>query len=142
MGTAMPGWTSQATTGVAFSPFSSRAASLHGAGGMVLSMPWMETLKERTWLGASTASPTHFGAETHTCEQCLWTPMLCSLWGPVAVRSPPGLALELEEGWLLPHHPWLMLPWTLLGQVLWCFTYDRFLSPVGCLSLTGTSCPP
>lgn len=36
------------------------------------------------------------------------------------------------EGWLLPHHPWLMLPWAPLGQVLWCFTYDQLLSPVGC----------
>lgn len=76
---AMPGWTSQATTGVAFFPFSSRAASVCGAGGMVLNVLWMETVMERTWLGASTASPAHFGAETHACEQCLWTPMLHSL---------------------------------------------------------------
>lgn len=71
MGTAVPGWTSQATTGVAFVPFSSGAASLCGVGGMVLNVPWMETVMERTWLSASTASPL-WGRDTRAWAWCLW----------------------------------------------------------------------
>lgn len=92
MDTAMSGWTLQATTGVAFVPFSSGAASLCGARPMVLNwhVPRMETVKERTQLGARTTSPTHFG-QRHTgfvSNAFGWTPTLHSLWGPLAVGTP------------------------------------------------------
>lgn len=117
MGTAMSGWTSGATTGVAFAPFSSGAAPLRGAGSMVLNMLWMDTVKKRTWLGASTASPTHFGTETYWLVSGAFGHP-CYTLGTLGCgcRLRPG-PMEIEEGWLLPHHPWLMLPWAPQGQV-------------------------
>lgn len=131
MGTAMPGWTSQATTGVAFVPLSSGAESLRGAGGMVLNMPWMETEGKDTAWCQHRQPHSLWDRDTQACERCLWLNTRVALSGDPWLWVPPRPGpVELEGGWLLPHHPCLVLPWALQGQVLWCFTHDRFLSPL------------
>lgn len=143
----VPGRTSQATTGVAFVPFSSGAASLHGARGMVLDMPWMETVKERTWLGASTASPTHFGAETHRPEWCLWLDTRVALTlGTLGCGYPPrpgpvelegGGCFHITPGWCCPgHHRGRCSGASPMTD--FCHQWDV----TGSLGPTGTSCPP
>lgn len=152
MGTAMPGWTSQATTGVAFVPLSSGAESLRGAGGMVLNMPWMETEGKDTAWCQHRQPHSLWDRDTQACERCLWLDTCVALSGDPWLWVPPRPGpVELEGGWLLPHHPCLVLPWALQGQVLWCFTHDRFLSPLGChwgswphwyiLPTLGSVCP-
>lgn len=82
--------------------------------------------------------------DTEACERCLWTPMLHSgdpwLWVPPR----PG-PMELDEGWLLPHHSWLMLPWAPQGRCSgaspmtdFCHQWDV----TGGLGPTSTFCPP
>lgn len=71
-------------------------------------------------------------------------------WDPLLWVLPRPGPVELE-GWLLLHHPWLVMPWAPHGQVLWCCIHDRFLSPVGChweshphwyiLPTLGSICP-
>lgn len=53
--------------------------------------------------------------------------------------------MELEEGWLHLHPPWLMLPWAPLGRCsgpspITDFCHQQDVT--GSLGLTGTSCPP
>lgn len=111
-------------------------------------------LKERTRLGASSASPTDFGAETQgpVSGAFGWTPVLHSLWGPLAVGTPQAWPRGARRRMAASTSP---LPGAALGtagaQVLWCFTRDRFLSPPGChwgswphwciLPTLGSVCP-
>lgn len=125
----------------------------------VLPGAWSSTcrgrrLKERTRLGASSASPTDFGAETQgpVSGAFGWTPVLHSLWGPLAVGTSQAWPLGARRRMAASTSP---LPGAALGtagaQVLWCFTRDRFLSPPGChwgswphwciLPTLGSVCP-
>ena len=128
-----PGWTSRTTTRhVAFVSFSSGAVSLRGARGhrpplacSASTCQRTETVKRRTWLGASAAGPTRLVVETRPVSGAFgWTPMLHPPLGPSAVGTPhppstgttPGLALAgQEEGRPLSpcfRHPWLgACPW-------------------------------
>lgn len=149
-----PGRTPRAAScRAAFVCFSARAASLCGARATVLSphVPWTETVRRRTPLGASAPAPRArwqrrafagtvplldtLVVPTPGTPGCGATPRLAGRAGQTLLLVPPPLA------WCSPLARRGLRVWCPPGQEFWCFTHDwRHCPPPACPRWGSQSC--